>query len=196
MPGPRLLQSQWIQKKIFTETFEAGFKITSAKLDGVDCKACATTPAEVKTDIECYNQSETSKVHFIIDDRKKYTEVQFMVKDVAKAKYTIGNDGNLVEKKQLRSEETVPTGGPIEQTNFPLPFVPDAMQLIPTETVGDTVNSRAAAVPVVVKEACKKTAEAPAEAKTNCFEVSTRLFPVTVKAKMESTNRILTLEGA
>ncbi|VDN44239.1 unnamed protein product [Dibothriocephalus latus] len=68
------------------------------------------------------------------------------------------------------------------------------MQLVLKSDVSNVQNSRGNPPPVT--EACTKSTAEQAAPKANCFEVSKHLFPVTVKAKMESTNRILTLNGA
>ncbi|VDN12936.1 unnamed protein product [Dibothriocephalus latus] len=70
-----------------------------------------------------------------------------------------------------------------------------SMQFIPKATEGETLQNRKPAQPVDVKNPCTGSKNAPADAKANCFVVSKLLFPVTVKAKMESTDRILTLKG-
>ncbi|VDN37710.1 unnamed protein product [Dibothriocephalus latus] len=65
------------------------------------------------------------------------------------------------------------------------------MQLILKPGDSSIQSGRENPPPVSATNPCPKP---PAEA-ADCLEVSQLLFPVTVKAKMESTDRILTLKG-
>ncbi|VDN11064.1 unnamed protein product [Dibothriocephalus latus] len=166
---------------MFEETFEAGFKITSAKLDNDTFDDCSKQYIGKNTAKECYTQSESCEVHFIIDDKSKYNQVKFMVGAEAKVTYEI-KEGVLVEKNETSVKQGAAAGTTIEKKNFPLSFIPTEMQLV--STTGDAV--------VKVNKPCPTK---PAEKAENCLTISNEMFPVTVKANMAEAVRVLMFTG-